>query len=153
FRNMPEAMKQRMSFVIYFKFLRPPGPAVHVATHHQEWIARIYGQYGVAVEVREDTPPEGKGEITVELEPVVATGTIHVRRVGADTVAAVHQACRDLCTAAGVKAITLELPLAQAGTGKVCRAAEDVGFFFSGLGPAFTGEGDVLLLQLPREDV
>jgi hypothetical protein len=153
FHNMPEAMKQRMSFVIYFKFLRPPGPVVHVATHHQEFIGRIYGQYGVAVEVREDTAPAGKGEITVELEPVVATGTIRVRRIGADTVAAVDRACQDLCDGGGVKAITVELPLRQAGTSAVCRAAEDVGFFFSGLGPAFTGEGDVLLLQLPREDV
>jgi hypothetical protein len=152
FRNMPEQMKQRMSFVIYFKFLRPPEPAVHVATHHREWIARIYQQYGVSIELREDTPGVGKGEILVELEPAVGTGTIRVRRVGADTVATVQQACLDL-DQSGVKAITLELPLAQSGMAAVCRAAEDIGFYFSGLGPAFTGGEDVLLLQLPREEV
>jgi hypothetical protein len=89
----------------------------------------------------------------VECEEAVGTGTIRVRRVGADTVAAVRRACQEFCEGSGVKALTLELPLAQAGTAAVCRAAGEEGFFFSGLGPAFAGDGDALLLQLPREDV
>jgi hypothetical protein len=93
------------------------------------------------------------GEIAVEYEAAVETGTMRVRRVGADTAAAVHRACQDLCERAGAKALTLELPLAQAGTAMVCRTAEEDGFFFSGLGPACAGDGDVLLLQLPREDI
>ena len=35
----------------------------------------------------------------------------------------------------------------------VCRAAEEAGFYFSGLGPDFAGDGDALLLQLPGEDL
>jgi hypothetical protein len=35
----------------------------------------------------------------------------------------------------------------------VCRAAEEEGFFFSGLGPAFAGDGDALLLQFLVEDI
>jgi hypothetical protein len=153
FHNMPEPLTQRMSFAIYFKFLRQLSQVRHVATHHQELIARIYRQFGTSVEVQEDAPAEGNGEIAVEYEAAVATGTIRVRRVGADSAAAVHRACRDLCEGSGAKALTLELPLGQAGTGAVCRAAEEVGFFFGGLGPAFASEDDVLLLQLPREDI
>jgi hypothetical protein len=153
FHNMAEPLTQRMSFVIYFMFLRPPGQVLHVATHHQEAIARIYQQHDISVELLSDAPPEGTGQITVEYQEAVATGTIHVRRVGADTVAAVQRACQDLCAGCGAKALTLELPLAQAGTAVVCRAAEEGGFFFSGLGPSFAGDGDALLLQLPREDI
>src|SRR5262245_32985841 len=54
FHNMPEPLTQRMSFVIYFRFLRPPGPICHVATPHQELIARIYRQYDLSVELRPD---------------------------------------------------------------------------------------------------
>jgi hypothetical protein len=155
FHNMPEPLTQRMSFVIYFQSLRPrqPGPVLHVATPHQEILTRISRQYGRAVELREEAPAEGPGEIAVEYEAAVEAGTIRVRRVGADTAAAVHRACQELCERAGAKALTLELPLAQAGTATVCRAAEEDGFFFSGLGPAFAGDGDALLLQLPREDI
>jgi hypothetical protein len=54
---------------------------------------------------------------------------------------------RSLCTCSGVEAIFLELPLAQAGTPELCRAIEQVGFFFSGIGPCFDDAGDALRLQ------
>ena len=44
--------------------------------------------------------------------------------------------------------ISLEIPLAQAGAPELCRSVEEIGFFFSGLGPYFKGDGDALLLQL-----
>ncbi len=152
FHNMAEPLTQRMSFAMYFKFLRPVGPVVHVATHHQDMIARIYQQYGVAVELIPDAPAAGAGVITLEHEPILETGLIQVRRIGADTVSAVQRTYQGLCDA-GAKTISLELPLCQAGVAALCRSAEDVGFFFSGIGPAFAGDGDALLLQLPREEV
>jgi hypothetical protein len=153
FHNMPEPLPQRMSFVIYFRYLRPPGPVVHVATRHQAVCERIARQYGVPVQSCEAAPPEGAGEVTLEHEPEVQTGTIRVRRVGADTAAAVREARVKLCDGFGARALTLELPLSQPGTAEVCRAAEEDGFFFSGLGPAFAPDGDALLLQLVTEDL
>jgi hypothetical protein len=153
FHNMPEPLTQRMSFAVYFKFLRQPGRVLHVNTHHHEWIARIYQQYGTSVELRDDAPAEGTGEIAVEYEAAVEAGSIRVLRVGDDTVAALGRACRDLCESSGAKALTLELPLAQTGIAALCRAAEEEGFFFSGLGPAFEGDDDALLLQLLVEDI
>jgi hypothetical protein len=153
FHNMPEPLPQRMSLVIYFEYLRPPGQVLHVATHHRERSARIYQQYGIPVEWREGAPPEGRGEIMVEYEAGVQVGTIGVRRVGTDTAAAVRRARHELCEGRGARALSLELPLAQAGTAEVCRAAEEEGFFFSGLGPAFASDGDALLLQFLVEDI
>jgi hypothetical protein len=153
FHNMPEPLPQRMSLVIYFEYLRPPRQILHVATHHREMSARIYQHYGMPVEWQEGAPPEGTGEIAVEYEAGVQVGTIGVRRVGADTAAAVRRARHELCEGRGARVLSLELPLAQAGTAEVCRAAEEEGFFFSGLGPAFAGDGDALLLQFLVEDI
>jgi hypothetical protein len=89
----------------------------------------------------------------VEYEPEVQTGTIRVQRSGADTAAAIRAARDRLCEGYGARALTLELPLAQAATAEVCRAAEEDGFFFSGVGPAFAADGDALLLQFLVEEL
>jgi hypothetical protein len=153
FHNMPEPLPQRMSFVIYFRYLRRPERVVHVATRHHEVCERICRKHGVTVEVCEAAPAEGTGQLGLEHAPEVQTGTIRVHRVGADTAAAVRAAREKLCDGFGARALTLELPLSQPGTAEVCRAAESDGFFFSGLGPAFAGDGDMLLLQFLAEDL
>jgi len=76
-----------------------------------------------------------------------------VRRVGADTADAIRKTRRELCAARGAKAIGLELPLTQPGTPDVLLAAEEDGFFFSGLGLRFAHDGDALLLQYLDEDL
>jgi hypothetical protein len=142
-----------MSFAIYFKFLRRPDKIVHVATRHGEWISRIYQQFDVSVELRDDGNAKGTGMIGVESESAVQTATIRVQRIGADTAAAVEQSCRELLKSSEAKAISLELPLTQRGAAAVCTAAEEMGFFFSGLGPRYVDNNDVLLLQMPREEI
>jgi hypothetical protein len=153
FHNMPEALPQRMSFVIYFKYLRPAGQVVHVATRHGELLSRICRQYDVPVRVCDAAPPAGPGEVTLHHEPEVQTGTIRVHRAGDDTAAMIREAREKLCDGFGARALTLELPLAQPATAAVCAAAEAEGFFFSALGPAFADDGDALLLQWLAEDV
>jgi hypothetical protein len=151
FHNMPESLPQRMSFTIYFRYLQLPACVVHAATRHGAVLARICRQYGIAV--RECTgQSEGPGEVTLEHEPEVQAGTIRVRVVGTDTAAAIREGRLKLCDGFGAKAVTLELPLAQPGTAEVCQTAEEEGFFFCGLGPAFAETGDVLLLQFLAED-
>jgi hypothetical protein len=152
FHNMPVPLTQRMSFVIYFKYLRPAGAVAHANTPHGAVLERIARQWGVAVRRQDGAPGKGACEISVEHEPEVQTGTIRVHRAGADTIAAIHQA-RAKLLGGGAKAIALELPLAQPATAEVCRDAEAEGFFFSGLGPAFAADGDALLLQFLAEDL
>jgi hypothetical protein len=153
FHNMPEALTQRMSFVIYFDYLTPAAHVVHAASPHREMISRIYQQYGISHELCDVAQRVETGDVVIEHEPEVQTGTIRVRRAGADTAAALRQACEQLCDGCGAKAITLELPLSQPEIAEVCRAAEEVGFFFSGLGPAFAADGDALLMQFLTEDL
>jgi hypothetical protein len=152
FHNMPEPLSQRMSFVVYFHYLIPAAHAVHIAAPHRDMIARIYQQYGIVPEVCGTGSSVESGEVVLEHEPEVQTGTIRVLRAGLDTAAAIRQAREKLCDG-GAKAITLELPLFQEETAEVCRAAEEIGFFFSGLGPAFATDGDVLLMQFLTEDL
>jgi hypothetical protein len=153
FHNMPEPLTQRMSFVIYFDYVSPANHVVHVAAPHREMISQIYQQYGICQELCEIAPRVETGDIVLEHEPEVQTGTIRVRRAGADTAAAVRQACEKLCDGCGAKAVSLELPLFQPETAEICRAAEEDGFFFSGLGPAFSADGDALLMQYLAEDL
>jgi hypothetical protein len=153
FHNMPEPLTQRMSFVIYFDYVSPATHVVHVAAPHREMISRIYQQYGICYELCEIAPRVATGDIVLEHEPEVQTGTIRVRRAGADTAAAVRQAREKLCGDYGARAVTLELPLVQPETAEVCRAVEEDGFFFSGLGPAFAADGDALLMQFLMEDL
>jgi hypothetical protein len=153
FHNMPEPLTQRMSFVIYFDYVSSATHVVHVAAPHREMISRIYQQYGICYELCEIAPRVATGDIVLEHEPEVQTGTIRVRRAGADTAAAVRQAREKLCGDYGARAVTLELPLVQPETAEVCRAVEEDGFFFSGLGPAFAADGDALLMQFLMEDL
>lgn len=152
FHNMPEELSQRMSFVIYFRYLRPMASVRHVATRHSQIIQRIYQQRDIEVELFEPAPATGSSEIVIEQEPEVQTATIHVRRVGADSGQEIEHARRQLCLD-GARAVILELPLAQPGTSELCEAAEGAGFFFSGVGPAFAEDGDVLLLQYVGEEI
>jgi hypothetical protein len=153
YHDIREPLAQRMSFIVYFKYLRPPAQVVHVVTPHQALLARIALQFAVPVELREGAPPKGPEVVAVEYEDAVEVGTIRVRRVGADTADAIGQARRELCERSGAKAVMLELPLAQPGTDDACRAAQADGFFFCGLGPAFAADGDALLLQYVAEDI
>ena len=153
FHNMPAPLTQRMSFVMYFDYVSPAAHVVHVAAPHREMITRIYQQYGISYELCEVAPKVETGDIVLEHEPEVQTGTIRVCRAGADTAASLREACENLCDGCGAKAVTLELPLAQPETAEVCRAAEEAGFFFSGLGPAFAADGDALLMQYLAEDL
>jgi hypothetical protein len=153
FHNMPEPMLQRMSFVIYFDYVSPASHVIHVAAPHREMLSRIYRQYGISHELCEIAPTVETGDLVLEPEPEMQTGTIRVRRAGADTTAAVREARERLCDGCGAKAVTLELPLVQPETAEACRAAEEDGFFFSGLGPAFAADGDALLLQYLAEDL
>lgn len=150
FHNMPEPLPQRMSFIIYFKSLRPWIESVHADTPHAEMLARITKQWSVTIRRPACQPPPALGSVTIEVEPEVQTGLIRVVTVGVDSLAAIRREKNQLL-AAGARTLLLELPLAQSATGDLCRAAEAEGFFFCALGPSFMTDGDALLLQFLTE--
>jgi serine/threonine-protein kinase RsbW len=149
FRNTADPLGQRLSCLLYFQHLRPPpaATAVHVPARHREVVARVYKQFGVTAEFPEPGPAEGTDRIEVDCFPGLKYGVIRVRDAGPETAAAVARARRSLCEEEGAEAVFLELPLSRASTPRLCEAAEDDGFFFSGVGPYFAADGDALRLQ------
>jgi hypothetical protein len=148
FHNMPEPLPQRMSLLIGFKYLRrPTRVTAHVPEHHWAVCTRIYESLGVRAEFGEPAPVAVSGEVAIDFDPAIGAATVRVKRVGSDTAGAVRSLRRELCGPKGAEAVFLELPLAQAGTPDLCRAAEADGFFFSGVGPGFAADGDALRLQ------
>jgi hypothetical protein len=95
--------------------------------------------------------PNGHGKVTVGYAKSYGLGTIRVAQIGADTAAEVRRARADLVATAGVGAVFLELPLAQAAAAHLWDAAEADGFFFGGIGPRFAADGDALRLQYLTE--
>jgi hypothetical protein len=89
----------------------------------------------------------------VDVNPELQMTTIRVRTVGADTPGKVAQTRRELCGQKGIESIILEMPLAQSGTAAACEELESDGFFFSGVGPDFATDGDVLRLQYLTTDL
>lgn len=152
FHNMPEPLTQRMSFAIYFKYLQTPQSALHIATPHQDILTRIYAQFGISLQHQPDAPAQTLGDLTVEYEAPVQTGTIHISRIGKNTSLAITKARRELFDT-DAKALTLEIPLNQLGINDALKAAQAEGFYFCGLGPAFADGSDALILQLPREEI
>jgi anti-sigma regulatory factor (Ser/Thr protein kinase)/GNAT superfamily N-acetyltransferase len=144
----PETAPQRETMVFYFKYLSPPAPArVCAPSRHQEIVAKIYANLKTPYEFVEPCGPIGRGQLSVHYDRDTGAGTIQVNRIGIDTLPEIYQARRDLCNIAGAAVVGLFLPLAQGGTSYLCEAAEEDGFFLSGVWPLFAPDGDFLRLQ------
>jgi hypothetical protein len=154
FRNMREALPQRMSIVFYFKYLGPAAAvSVHVPPRHHEICRQIYEQFQVQLEPRASQDVPASGQLAVDHHADLQRANILVRRVGKDTVEQVRTAQRELRRAHEVEVVYLELPLTEPGTPDICEALEPEGFFFSGVAPLYFPEGDVLRLQFLSVDL
>ena len=147
---------QRVSTMLYFKYLLPASAAVvHAPPRHATMLERLYANLGVATAPRPPAAATGTaaGRVTVSLDRAWGYGEISIDEIGPDTAAEIRRARRDLCAVAETEVVYLYLPLAQAGTPELCEQAEADGFFFSGLGPRFLAEGDALCLQYVPSDL
>jgi anti-sigma regulatory factor (Ser/Thr protein kinase) len=143
-----EPLSQRVSTMFYFKHMAPPRPTrVHAPPQHRSMLERLYTSLAVPVELGTPAAPSGRGHVTASLNRAWGFGEIHVDVAGEDTAAEIRRARLDLCETGGVEVVYLFLPLAQPGTPALCAAAEAEGFFWSGLGPRFAADGDMLCLQ------
>jgi anti-sigma regulatory factor (Ser/Thr protein kinase) len=142
-------LPQRMSWVVYYTYVGEPIPAViHCPPRHRAIVERIYRELKAPVEFREEgSAPVGHGEVDVSYSQTMDSGTIRVRCIGSDTSAEIRRARRDLVDVTGAEHVTLELPLAQSGCAALAEAAESDGFFFLGVLPSYSDDGDTLLLQ------
>lgn len=145
---------ERLSLMLYFKPLGAlSSPVVHLPPHHRRMVEQIYAHLGTEPTFASAGRPPRRGSTSVRFLPNDGYGMIRVERVGADTAAEVRRARRDLVETSGCEALLLEVPLAQPGAAALCTAAEADGFFFSGIGPCFAADGDVLRLQYLTVDL
>jgi hypothetical protein len=149
FRQIADApAAQRGSTMFYFTFMESPRPTrVYAPLQHRPMLERIYAALAVPVEWGPPAGPRGRGHVTASLDRAWDFGEIHVDVVGEDTAAEIRRARRDLCETAGVQVVYLFLPLTQPGTPELCAAVEADGFFWSGVGPSYAADGDMLCLQ------
>jgi hypothetical protein len=151
FHNLPEALPQRMSEVVYFKFLgSPPTLAVSLPPRHADWCRRIWAQLERPIEERPAAAASGDTELDCDERLDLGRSILRLRRIGAGAAQQVIGQ-RERLLSAGLEALFVELPLADQAAPQLCDQLEDAGFFFSGLGPAFASRGDVLRLQWQRD--
>jgi serine/threonine-protein kinase RsbW len=150
-----ERTTERKSLLLYFRYLEPPAPAaLHAPERHRELLERIYAGLGAPVTFAGAAPcAGGAGEVDVTFSKAKGTGKISVKRTGKGSAVEIRRAARDLSELAGAEQITLELPLADPLCPELCLAAEEEGFFFTGVGPLFGAGGDVLRLQRLHVDL
>ncbi len=154
FRNMREALSQRMSVVFYFKYLGTVDAVrIHVPSRHREMCRQIYEQFQVRLDLATSQSVPESGDFVVDNHAELKRANILVRRVGKDTVQQVRTVHRELCRGQQVEVVYLELPLTEPGTPEACQALESEGFFFSGVAPLYFPEGDVLRLQFLNVDL
>jgi hypothetical protein len=147
FRNMSQALPQRMSIVFYFKYLDGPAPAsLFLPERHQPIARRIFTQFDVPLEFGRSQPLQGQGDLDVAYEEELLRATFRVRRTGEDLPTQIASAKRQVC-ASGAEVIFLELPLADPAAPALCESAEDQGFFFCGIAPQLLPQGDALRMQ------
>ncbi len=148
-----EPLPQRESVMLYFRSLGKARPiVVHLPDHHRKMVRRIYDQLDRPVEFREGSLPPGQGAASVQFKRGFGAGFIRIIKVGSDTFTEIRRAMDDLCDIGNAEVIHMELPLAQPGTSSLCTQVEELGFFFSGIGPGFDSEGDTLRLQYLNTD-
>jgi hypothetical protein len=143
-----EPLPQRESCMVYVKYLDVPTKSViYGPEHHREMIERIYDHLGTPLQMKGPERSPGQSRIRVSFDREWSYGLIRVEAIGARTASEIEQARKDLVEASAADVVYLELPLSQPEAPYMCMAAEDFGFFFSGVIPSFTQAGDILRMQ------
>jgi len=148
YQNLIGLVSQRESCMVSLKYLVPPKPArISPPAHHKDMISRIYAGLGRPVIFQSPSKFSGPGGVIVRESKVWETAEILVRWIDEKTPRDIHAHLYELLGRHGIDVIYLEIPMDQSGCGAVCREAEKLGFFFAGIGPSSTGNGEALILQ------
>ncbi len=149
-----DPLSQRESCAVYYKPVGPlAGSKIYAPEQHSEILRQIYQHLRLSADFREGVEPEGQGTLKVTYHSSLGFGEIRILQLGKESRTELKRGLLDLLEIAGAETVYLDLPLAQAGTPDLCTAAEAYGFFFSGLGPGFAPDGDVLTLQYLKDEL
>ena len=142
---------QRQSLLMTFRFLRKPERSrVYPPEPYRETVLQIYDSLGVAVSAGAPAAPTAtEFKTRIDVDPR-GYGKIHFEQVGPSAGMELKQALRDV-RSLGARSVQLSAPIDDPGLPLLADKARDLGFFFCGLGPAFSDGTDMLLLQLLGE--
>ena len=107
---------------------------------------QIYESLGVPVLACESAAPSAKESKTSIKVDHRGYGKIHFEQVGPNAGIRLKQALQDV-QSLGARSVQLSAPVDDPGLPLLVDRARDLGFFFCGLGPAFSDGTDALLLQ------
>ncbi len=148
FRGIARQLAQRVSCVLYFRWLGDPAPrTLFVPPRHQEIATEIYANLQAPVEFGPLTVPTAEhGTHAVKLSAGKALGKIRASTLGRDSVYAIRHGLRSLVEQSRAEVVVVELPLADPACGYVAQQLEADGLGFTGIGPHFSPQGDILKL-------
>jgi hypothetical protein len=142
---------QRQSYLRTFRFVRQPAArTVQAPEPYREILVKIYESLGITPTLAtpsEILAPESRTAIKVNDR---AYGMIRFDRIGRNVAIELEQAFRDV-QALGARSVQLSAPVGDPGLPRLTDAARGLGFFFCGLGPAFSDGEDIFLLQFLTE--
>jgi len=142
---------QRQSYIRTFRFAQAPAPRmVQPVGPYVDMIRTMYDSMGVEVAVAGETAARVQESTTRLKVNQRGYGVIRFEQIGANCAIELAQALRDV-RSLGARSVQLSARVADPGLPRLVAAARDLGFFFCGLGPAFAGGDDLLLLQLLTE--
>lgn len=150
FRGIPEEGAQRISVILYYRYMvEPEAKQLYAPAHHREMIEKLYRNIGANHHnyIAPATPPAPDGETVLETSsnPAENCGEIYVMQYGADAVKAVRKTLRAFCVQQ-IACVNLFLSLEDPATHTLAAEFEKLGFFFAGVLP-YARVGDVLILQ------
>lgn len=151
FRGISGRLNQRISTVLMFLYLQPPGAKrLYAPAHHREMIRLLYNSLH-AGHTLESTPPAGDGtrkddsELRTDVSEIENCADVWVLRTGSNVVDAVRRTLRML-NVGGTATVLLYLSLEDGTAAVYTDDFEKMGFFFAGIFPD-TSIGDVMILQ------
>lgn len=145
FRGLTEQQTQRVSCMLYFHWLKPPGSrVVFVPARHRAIVERIYKNLDCPFVFGEAAEPQGHGILATKVNEGARLAMIRIAKAGADSAHAVLRARRQLVEHARVEAVFAELPLSDTGAPWLMEQLETAGFGFTGIAPHFGVDGDIL---------
>jgi hypothetical protein len=142
---------QRQSLLLAFRFLQPPArQTIHAQARYRDILAKLYGAIGAEVAFADPQASSAAATRSIMKFDEESAGEIRFQSVGRDAPRDLQQ-MHSVLLGKGARYISLSIPLNDPGGPFLAEAARDLGYFLSGLGPAFAQGSDVLLLQYLAE--
>lgn len=138
---------QRQSFLLTFRFLgAAPRREIVAPKEYLDVLSGIYASLGVDVSISEGRTPTTARSMTSVTVNDRGFGKLRFETIGSNVGIELSQAMSDLA-GLGARTVQLSAHVDDPGLPLLTESARRLGFFFCGLGPAFSEGRDLLFMQ------